>query len=199
MVKEGLNRLPMCKSGYKQDSKFIASKGRRMMGWNEIMGGKVHEFTDDKETTAKEKLDQGTIVHFWKGTTDMITSAASKGYDLVNSYHIYTYLDYDYKEIPIRKAYDFNPIPEGLDPKYDKHVLGLGCQMWSEFIPEVADMQKEIYPRLAAYAEVGWTDLSRKDYTYFKNTMKLIEAHWKTEGISIGTADYNAPAEETKK
>ena len=129
----------------------------------------------------------------------MITNAASKGYDLVNSYHIYTYLDYDYKEIPIRKAYDFNPIPEGLDPKYDQHVLGLGCQMWSEFIPEVADMQQKIYPRLAAYAEVGWTDLSRKDYTYFKNTMKLIEAHWKTEGISTGPSDYDAPVEETKK
>jgi len=180
-------------------SKFIASKGRRMMGWNEIMGGKVHEFTDEKETIVKEKLDQGTIVHFWRGTTDMITSAASKGYDLVNSYHIYTYLDYDYKEIPIRKAYDFNPIPEGLDPKYDKHVLGLGCQMWSEFIPEVADMQRKIYPRLAAYAEVGWTDLSRKDYTYFKNTMKLIEAHWKTEGVEVAIADYDAQTEETKK
>jgi len=71
--------------------------------------------------------------------------------------------------------------------------------MWSEFIPGLADMQQKIYPRLAAYAEVGWTDLSRKDYTYFKNTMKLIEAHWKTEGISIATADYDAPTEETKK
>ncbi|KIO76064.1 hypothetical protein TH53_17185 [Pedobacter lusitanus] len=180
-------------------SKFIASKGRRMMGWNEIMGGKVHEFTDDKETVVKEKLDQGTIVHFWRGTTDMITSAASKGYDLVNSYHIYTYLDYDYKEIPIRKAYDFNPIPQGLDPKYDKHVLGLGCQMWSEFIPEVADMQQKIYPRLAAYAEVGWTDLSRKDYTYFQNTMKLIENHWKKEGVEVAVVDYNARGEETKE
>ncbi|MBB6499579.1 beta-N-acetylhexosaminidase [Pedobacter cryoconitis] len=175
-------------------SKFIASKGRRMMGWNEIMGGKVHEFTDDKETAAKEKLDQGTIVHFWKGTTEMVTDAASKGYDVVNSYHIYTYLDYDYKEIPIRKAYEFNPIPEGLDPKYDKHVLGLGCQMWGEFIPTEASMQAMIYPRLAAYAEVGWTDLSRKDYTYFKNTMKLIENHWKAEGIQVESADYDALA-----
>ncbi|QNK62794.1 beta-N-acetylhexosaminidase [Pedobacter sp. PAMC26386] len=199
MVKEGLKTPADVQIWFTNKiSKFIASKGRRMMGWNEIMGGKVHEFMDEKETTAKEKLDQGTIVHFWKGTTDMITSAASKGYDLVNSYHIYTYLDYDYKEIPIRKAYDFNPIPEGLDPKYDKHVLGLGCQMWSEFIPEVTDMQQKIYPRLAAYAEVGWTDLSRKDYTYFKNTMKLIEAHWKAEGIDVAVADYEAKAEKTK-
>jgi hexosaminidase len=200
MVREGLKSPADVQIWFTNKiSKFIASKGRRMMGWNEIMGGKVHEFTDEKETIVKEKLDQGTIVHFWRGTTDMITSAASKGYDLVNSYHIYTYLDYDYKEIPIRKAYDFNPIPEGLDPKYDKHVLGLGCQMWSEFIPEVADMQQKIYPRLAAYAEVGWTDLSRKDYTYFKNTMKRIEAHWKTEGISTGPTDYDASVEETKK
>lgn len=200
MVREGLKSPADVQIWFTNKiSKFIASKGRRMMGWNEIMGGKVHENIDEKETTVKEKLDQGTIVHFWRGTTDMITNAASKGYDLVNSYHIYTYLDYDYKEITVQKAYEFNPIPEGLDPKYDKHVLGLGCQMWSEFIPEVADMQKKIYPRLAAYAEVGWTDLSRKDYTYFKNTMKLIEAHWKAEGVDVAVVDYDAKAEETKQ
>jgi len=200
MVREGLKSPADVQIWFtNRISKFIAAKGRRMMGWNEIMGGKVHESTDEKETIVKEKLDQGTIVHFWRGTTDMITSAASKGYDLVNSYHIYTYLDYDYKKIPIRKAYDFNPIPAGLDPQYNKHVLGSGCQMWSEFIPETADMQQKIYPRLAAYAEVGWTDLSRKDYTYFKQTMKRIEAYWKNEGISTGPADYDAPVEEFKE
>lgn len=200
MVREGLKSPADVQIWFTNKiSEFIASKGRRMMGWNEIMGGKVHENIDEKETTVKEKLDQGTIVHFWRGTTDMITNAASKGYDLVNSYHIYTYLDYDYKEIPVQKAYEFNPIPEGLDPKYNKHVLGSGCQMWSEFIPEVTDMQKKIYPRLAAYAEVGWTDLSRKDYTYFKNTMKLIEAHWKAEGVDVAIVDYDAKTEETKQ
>jgi len=74
MVKEGLKSPADVQIWFTNKiSKFIASKGRRMMGWNEIMGGKVHEFTDDKETTVKEKLDQGTIVHFWRGTTDMIS------------------------------------------------------------------------------------------------------------------------------
>ena len=43
-----------------------------------------------------------TIVHFWKGEPELIKETIEKGYDIVNSYHIYTYLDYDYESIPLQ-------------------------------------------------------------------------------------------------
>ncbi|HVI44156.1 MAG TPA: beta-N-acetylhexosaminidase [Chitinophaga sp.] len=148
-------------------SNFLASKHRRMTGWNEIMGAKLHDFTDAGDVSAKEKLAAGTIVQFWKGDLKLITDAVSKGYDIVNSYHEFTYLDYSYESISLKKAYSFDPIPAGLDPKYHAKILGSGCQMWGEWIPDEASMNKLVYPRLAAYAEDGWTLAGNKDFDRF--------------------------------
>ena len=64
-------------------------------------------------------------------------------------------------------------------------VLGLGCQMWGEFIPTVNSMNLKIYPRLAAYAEAGWTQSSNKDYNRFLNVLDAFLKKWKQEGIII--------------
>ena len=50
-----------------------------------------------------------------------------------------------------------HPIPEGLPANLNDKILGLGCQMWGEWIPTVKSMEELVYPRIAAYAEVGWT------------------------------------------
>ncbi len=76
-----------------------------------------------------KKLAKETIIHFWKGDVNLATTAASNGYEIVNSLHSYTYLDYKYKNLPISKAYSFNPIPKDLDKKYHSKIIGLGCQM----------------------------------------------------------------------
>lgn len=156
-------------------SNFLAGKNRRMMGWNEIMGSKLHEFTNASDANATQKLAQGTIVQFWKGELNLITDAVSKGYDVVNSYHAMTYLDYDYKSISLEKAYSFDPIPAGLDPKYHSKILGCGCQMWGEWIPDEASMNAKVFPRLAAYAEDGWTLPANKNFETFS---KAAAALW---------------------
>lgn len=167
-------------------SNYLAGKQRRMMGWNEIMGSQVHEYSDKNGPGAKEKLAAGTIVHFWKGELKLITEAVSKGYDIVNSYHEFTYLDYDYKSIPLTKAYSFNPIPEGLDAQYHNKILGLGCQMWGEWIPTVESMNKMVFPRLAAYAEAGWTPLAQKNFDTFQQSLSFFYARWDKAGINYG-------------
>jgi len=161
-------------------SKFIESKGRRMMGWNEIMGANIHkgfeEKKDDKD--AETELAQNVVVHFWKGSLDLATQAAKQGYGIVNSLHSNTYLDYDYKSISLEKAYNFNPIPEGLDQIYHKNIYGLGCQMWSEWTPTNADVEHQTFPRIAAFAEVGWTNTSSKNYDVFIASLKTIQKRW---------------------
>jgi len=164
-------------------SNFIDQKAHRMMGWNEILGGNVHEWQKAEDVEVKEKLATSAIIHFWKGSLDLVKEAVTNGYDIVNSHHVNTYLDYSCSYIPIEKAYDFDPIPEGLDEKYRDKVLGSGCQMWGEWIPEVSDMDKMIFPRLAAYAEVGWTIKDRKDFKLFRSNLSLLIERWKKEGI----------------
>lgn len=168
-------------------SYLLKQKGRRMMGWNDIMGNKIHEYNLLEDTVATQKLAEGTIVQFWKGDIDLIEKTVRQGYDIVNSYHSKTYLDYDYKKISLNQAYNFNPIPEGLPREYEKKILGLGCQMWGEEIMQNERMYHLIFPRIAAYAETGWTLPDKKDYTAFLKSLNRLIKIWNLKGIWIET------------
>ena len=171
-------------------SNMLAAKGKRMMGWNEITGDKLHEYQSEEDTKeAEQQLAKGTIVHFWKGDPALIKKTIDKGYDVVNSYHEYTYVDYNYESIPLSKAYAFNPVPEGLSPEEQSRVLGLGCQMWGEFIPTVESMNRLTYPRIAAYAETGWSGSDKKDYNRFLKSLDYFKNKWAAEGIVIGPTE----------
>lgn len=164
-------------------SKYLQNKGRRMMGWNEIMGHNVHHYQNKKDTEVSQRLAKESIVHFWKGDVNLATTAASNGYEIVNSLHSYTYLDYRYKNLPLSKAYSFNPIPKDLAKEYHDKIIGLGCQMWGEWIPTNGNMHYQTFPRIAAYAEVGWTDENKKDFSSFKKSLQNLQKRWAAKEI----------------
>lgn len=166
-------------------STFIASKGCSMMGWNEILGKNLHADDNIEFDDTSTKLASNVVVHFWKGDLKELSSAAEQGYRLVNSYHGATYLDYSHESIPLKKAYEFDPIPEGLSKEYEKNIIGSGCQMWREWAPTVARVQEQTFPRIAAYAEVGWSEKSQKNYDCFAARLKPIVAAWKSNGIVV--------------
>ena len=173
-------------------SNFIKEHGRRMMGWNEILGGvKLHEYQDAADIKSDKKLAAGSIVHFWKGDISLINKAVSEGYDIVNSLHSSTYLDYDYKSISLKKAYSFDPVPEKLDTAYSKKVLGLGCQMWGEWIPTVEDMEVMVFPRFSAYAETGWSSNRVKDFKSFKDRLQTMKKRWDNLGIKYAKEELS--------
>jgi len=172
-------------------SQYLHSKGRRMMGWNEIMGHNLHEYQDKDDTKSDQELAKETVVHFWKGDLALASMAASKGYDIVNSLHSETYLDYSYTSIPLAKAYAFDPVPEGLDPKFHKKVIGTGCQMWGEWIPTNGHMHFQTFPRIAAYAEGAWTQLDNKDFEDFQAALAYLKKHWDKEGIYYAPDDVS--------
>lgn len=162
-------------------SNYIGQKGRRMMGWNEIMGTPLHDFSS-KGGEVKERLAENAIVHFWKGDVSLINDAVSKGHEVVNSFHEYTYMDYSYDKIPLEKAYSFHPTPDGITDS--SKILGLGCQMWSEWIPTASILEYQVFPRLAAYAEVGWTEDGQKDFARFREALSGLEKIWRDKGIN---------------
>ncbi|MBJ7882123.1 beta-N-acetylhexosaminidase [Gelidibacter salicanalis] len=182
-------------------SQYIGDNGRRMMGWNEILGKNIHtDFAEKKgDQEAETELAKNVIVHFWKGDLELLSDAAKNGYAIVNSLHSSTYLDYGYTSIPLKKAYDFDPIPEGLDVQYHKNIYGTGAQMWSEWTPTHADVERQTFPRIAAYAEVGWTELENKDYDSFKVALKKMQQHWDSVGINYFKDSDKLEAEEKAK
>ncbi|QNE42043.1 beta-N-acetylhexosaminidase (plasmid) [Hymenobacter sp. NBH84] len=166
-------------------SQFIEQHGRRMMGWNEIMGINIHPDFEEKkaDANAETELAKNVVVHFWKGDVKLITQAASKGYQVVNSINGMTYLDYDYSSIPLQKAYGFDPVPQGLAKEYHANIIGTGCQMWSEWVPTRGEMHYQVFPRIAAYAEVSWTNPARKDYDQFRKALLPLLKVWESKGI----------------
>ncbi|GGW41379.1 beta-N-acetylhexosaminidase [Arenibacter certesii] len=171
-------------------SNYIESKGRKMMGWNEILGTNVHEYQAEKDSEAETELSKSAVIHFWRGDIKLMTEAAKEGYNIVNSLHTETYLDYSYGDIPLNRAYNFNPIPNDLDAKYHNRIIGTGSQMWGEWIPTSGYMDFMTFPRIAAYAEAGWTHPQQKDFDRFLNALPNLLEIWKNNGI------YYAPLEE---
>ncbi|MBZ4189905.1 beta-N-acetylhexosaminidase [Niabella beijingensis] len=162
-------------------SRYLAGKGAKMIGWNEITGDNIRLEAHVK-ASEKEKLAPGTIVQFWDGEVSLVNKAIHNGFDVVNSDRHYTYLDYSYETTPLEKAYAFNPVPEGLSGTDTEKILGLGCQMWGEAIPDTNRLYYQVFPRIAAMAECAWTAPARKDYSGFTERLKKMETIWKSYG-----------------
>jgi hexosaminidase len=171
-------------------SRFLESRGRRMIGWNDILGHDLHGFLNNvgaaeiSSQSGAGRLAKNTIVNFWKGDIELAEGAVQQGYDIINSLHSSTYLDYTYQSIPVEKAYAFDPIPEGLPAQFHHKVLGLGCQMWGEWIPTRDRLEYQSFPRLAAYAEIGWSARETKDYEDFLRRLQVQKLRWQRQSIN---------------
>jgi hexosaminidase len=162
---------------------FLELNGRRMMGWNEILGKNIHPTLWD-EKDANLSLSKSVIIHFWEGDPVQIIDAMEKGYDVVNSDRLFTYLHYTYQILPLEKAYNFSPTPKVVSPEMRKHMLGPECAMWGERLFKLSDLYRQAFPRIAAYAEVGWTKESNKNFDRFKQSLNELKRVWDFSGIT---------------
>ena len=146
----------------KQMDAFLAKRGRRMVGWDEILQG---------------GLAPGATVMSWRGQQGGIT-AANAGHDVVMAPTSHTYFDY-YQgpsdkeplaiggDLPLVKVYGFEPIPEDIAAGKTGHVLGVQGQLWGEYISTARHLEYMAYPRASALAEVGWSPKTSKNYENF--------------------------------
>ena len=146
----------------KQMDTFLTRHGRQLVGWDEILQG---------------GLAPGAVVMSWRGQAGGIT-AANAGHDVVMAPTSHTYFDYYQgpKEsepraiggyIPLRKVYDFEPLPTALGAEQAEHVLGVQAQLWGEYIANQQHRFYMTYPRAAALAEVAWSKKDAKNYERF--------------------------------
>ena len=172
-------------------SSYLKKKGKKMMGWNDITGDKLHAYHPENATQSRLDADN-TIVQFWLGTPEILEKALRRNLKIVNSYCDYTYLNYNYdkivpgleyahKPIPMEKAYNFYPVPEGWEDRRDL-ILGVTCAMWGEWINRPDIMYKMVYPQVAAYAEVGWTERRNKEFGRFTDALEFFKRRWTSAG-----------------
>ena len=143
--------------------KFITSKGRKLLGWDEILEG---------------GLSPNATVMSWRGTAGGV-EAAKQGHDVVMSPNSFLYFDYyqaDANTEPIAiggnltlaKTYSFEPYLPELNAAEAKHVIGIQGNVWTEYIKDLPYAEYMTYPRALALAEIAWSPMAAKNYGDFK-------------------------------
>ena len=165
---------------------WLTERGRRLIGWDEILEG---------------GLAPGAAVSSWRGYQGGIT-AARAGHDVVMCPEQQVYLDHrqapgDDEPMPIgyvrtlEDVYRFEPVPPQLTQEEARHVLGTQANVWTEVMGSQARVDYQVFPRLAAFAEVAWSALpapAERDYADFQRRMTAHYARLDALGV-----DYRPP------
>lgn len=144
--------------------KYVNSRGRRIIGWDEILGGDI---------------SQSAVIQSWRDTKHG-RIAAEAGHDVIMSPTSHCYFDYSQADeknskyeptlcggyIPVEKVYAFEPCDENLPESYRPHILGVQANIWAEYLLYPNQVEYQALPRMAALAEVQWTS-GKKDYQAF--------------------------------
>ncbi|MDL2224189.1 beta-N-acetylhexosaminidase [Bacteroidales bacterium OttesenSCG-928-M06] len=152
----------------KRIESFVESKGKRIIGWDEILEG---------------GLAPNATVLSWRGEEGGI-AAAQQGNDVIMAPTGYAYLDYYQANpktqppgiggfVPLWKTYSYEPVPEVLTEQEAEHILGMQGNIWTEYIRNSDHAEYMAYPRGAAIAEITWSPKIKKDYDNFKS--RIIE------------------------
>ncbi|MBP8606220.1 MAG: beta-N-acetylhexosaminidase [Phycisphaerae bacterium] len=163
MKAEGLNDEHQLQSWFiKRMERYLASRGRRLIGWDEILEG---------------GLAPGAAVMSWRGEQGGI-AAAKAGHEVVMAPNSYVYFDYYQADpkteplaiggfVPLEKVYGYNPVPDVLSAEQQGFILGVQGQIWTEYIATGDYAEYMAYPRACALAEVAWTPPAQKEYEAF--------------------------------
>jgi len=146
--------------------KFINSKGKKMIGWDEILEGGV--------------APNATIMS-WRGIKGGIEAAKAK-HDVIMTPTDFCYFDYGQGDpafeplniggyLPLEKVYSYDPIPKELSPDEHKYILGAQANIWTEYLETPAAVEYMAFPRILALAEVAWSPLEAKNFADFTKRM----------------------------
>src|SRR5665213_84544 len=166
MKKLGLKTEDQLQSYFIQRiEKFVNSKGRSIIGWDEILEG---------------GLSPNATVMSWRGEAGGIAAAQQNHNVIMTPGSGGLYFDqlqgklndeplsiggYD----PLSKIYSYNPTPAVLTPDQQKFILGVQANVWTEYIPTDNKLEYMVLPRMLALAEVAWTPLANKNFVDFAN------------------------------
>ncbi|MCY7357987.1 MAG: family 20 glycosylhydrolase [Rudanella sp.] len=154
--------------------KFVTSKGRAIIGWDEILEG---------------GLAPNATVMSWRGTAGGIEAAKQK-HKVVMTPGAFCYLDKYQGEptqeplsiggfLPIEKVYSYDPTPNELTPEQQKYIIGVQGNVWTEYIATPEYVEYMTYPRAIALAEIGWMPAGPRNFEDFsvrlKNHLKRLD------------------------
>ncbi|MBL7709240.1 MAG: family 20 glycosylhydrolase [Chitinophagaceae bacterium] len=191
MQKENLKNLDEVQSYFvKRMEKIINSKGKKMIGWDEILDG---------------GLAPNAAVMSWRGMKGGI-EAARQGHEVVMSPTDFAYIDYMqgdaaieppvYATLRLKKAYQFDPLPEGIDASL---VKGGQANLWTEQVYNTRHLQYMTWPRGFAIAEALWSPKEKRDWNDFAKRTEQHFARLTAAEVKYAPSIYDPIVEVSKK
>jgi len=169
----------------KRIEKFLISKNKRLIGWDEILeGGLAPEAT----------------VMSWRGMSGGI-QAAQQGHDVIMTPTSHCYFDYyqgrkDVEPLaiggflPLKTVYSLEPVPSDLNKKESKHILGAQANVWTEYIQTPEHVEYMILPRMLALSEVVWSPLKARDWDDFRRRLQSHFQRFDQAGINYSRGSF---------
>lgn len=160
--------------------KYLNSKGRQVIGWDEILDGDV--------------APNATVMS-WRGTSGGI-KAAKMNHKVIMTPGDYCYFDhYQSKDInkeplaiggylPVDTVYSYDPVSSELTAEQQKYIIGVQANVWTEYIPSFSQIEYMCLPRMAAMAEVQWTEPQKKDYQNFLTRLPQLIGIYDAKGYT---------------
>lgn len=148
----------------KRIEKFVKSKGRKIIGWDEILEGGL--------------APDATVMN-WRDISEGI-KAAQQSHDVIMAPNSFVYFDYvqgnraleplaiGWGFNPTERVYSFNPTPAELTSEQKKHIIGVEAPLWTEHMDTHRKVEYMMLPRLMALSEIAWSELAAKDSVNFK-------------------------------
>lgn len=164
MQEEGLQDVDELQSYLiRRVERFVNSKGRDIIGWDEILQG---------------GLAPNATVMSWRGTEGGI-KAIKAGHDVVMTPGAFYYLDHTqdapFKEplsiggyCSLQTTYDYDPVDSCLTTEEQAHLIGVQGNLWTEYVTADDHAEYMYYPRAFAVAETGWSRAEDKNYANFR-------------------------------
>jgi len=174
MQKEKLKNMHEVQGYFeKRIQSIVRAKGKKMIGWDEILEG---------------GLSSDVAIMLWRNPARGI-EASKKKHEVIMAPSMYAYLDYMqadkiteppvYASLRLSQSYEFNPIPEGADPK---HIKGGQANLWTEQVYNIRQAEYMTWPRAFAIAESIWSPVEKKNWPGF---FAKVEEHFKRFDVSL--------------
>ena len=172
----------------KRISDYVRGKGREVIGWDEL--------------TNSGFLPDNSIILGWQGWGLAALKAAEEGHRFIMTPARIMYLiRYQgpqwfepltyFGNNTLKDVYDYEPVRKDWKPEYASLLMGVQGSMWTEFCNKPEDVDYLLFPRLAAVAEVAWTQPDKKDWALFLKGMDRYNEHLAEKGIVYARSMYN--------
>ena len=165
----------------------VYANNKQLIGWGEV---------------ARAHLLPSSIIQYWNDRKAFVTDTLNKRFIISPASKAYMDMKYDSSTvlgqnwagyIEVEKAYNWDPVSE-IAGASEHNIAGLEAALWTETILTISDIEYMVFPRLAGYAEIGWSQQSKRNWEEYRIRLAEHGKRWAAAGINF----YKSPQVQWK-